>query len=120
MKSEPMIVLAILLTQCTLIMSRGVVLPASTSLLSRSEAIRSRQWSYLHENKVLFSNLHEETTTSTTPKPAIKLSIKPERLIGSLRTIFNKLPTFTKKTREQRNDYIPKKFKIYEAVPTKN
>ena len=99
----------------------GVVLPASTSLLSDNEAIKARQWSYLHENKISFPNFYEETTTTTTtPKPTVELYIKPARLIGSLRKIFNTLPIFKKKTIEKRNHYIPRKFKIYEAVPTTN
>ena len=67
----------------------GVVLPASTSLLSRDEAMKARQWSYLHENKISFPNFFEETTTST-PIPTIELKIKPARLIGSLCSIFDK------------------------------
>ena len=101
------------------------IVPASTSLLSRDEASRSLQWSYLFENKI-FSNQFEEKTT-TTPKPTVAISIKPARLIGSLRSIFKTLPMFNKETIEksrqsvQKNEiYVPKKFKIYEAVPTTN
>ena len=63
--------------------------------------------------------LHEEVEKPT-PPPASK----PARLIGSLRSIFDKLPSYIpslelvkKRKIEKKIGKIPKRFKVYEAVP---
>ena len=66
--------------------------------------------------------LHEEVEK---PTPPTSTAPKPARLIGSLRSIFDKLPSYIpslelvkKRKNEKRIGKIPKRFKVYEAVPT--
>ena len=65
--------------------------------------------------------LHEEVEK---PTPPTSTASKPARLIGSLRSIFDKLPSYTpslelvkKRKIEKKIGKIPKRFKVYEAVP---
>lgn len=66
--------------------------------------------------------LHEEVEK---PTPPTSTAPKPARLIGSLRSIFDKLPSYIptldlvkKRKNEKRIGKIPKRFKVYEAVPS--
>ena len=66
--------------------------------------------------------LHEEVEK---PTPPTSTASKPARLIGSLRSIFDKLPSYIpslelvkKRKIEKKIGKIPKRFKVYEAVPT--
>ena len=65
--------------------------------------------------------IHEEVEKPT--QPTLTAS-KPARLIGSLRSIFDKLPSYIpslelvkKRKIEEKIGKIPKRFKVYEAVP---
>ena len=58
------------------------------------------------------------------PTPPTSTAQKPARLIGSLRSIFDKLPSYIpslelvkKRKIEEKIGKIPKRFKVYEAVP---
>ena len=66
--------------------------------------------------------LHEEIEK---PTPPTSNAPKPARLIGSIRSIFDKLPSYIpslelvkKRKIEKKIGKIPKRFKVYEAVPT--
>jgi len=135
-----MVVMVVGLLCVTNIQSKGVVVPASTSMLSFQDAQQSAlQWNLLFDNSRLFkynkvlskarglftntintttrSPLTTTTSTTTTAKPAL-FKKKPKANYRYFAPLFDELPSLIESTiNEKRSAKIPDGFKIYEAVP---
>lgn len=94
-------------------MVAGIVLPASTSLLTQEDARRTLE--YLYDNSIFkYAPSRSQTTTPRTTTTSTTETSRQRYFVP----LFDELAAIVaEKMNEKRSIKIPKSFTVYEAVP---